>query len=144
MVSVCAGLVTIGKESGIIRLVHYTTQEYFQRTQAQWFPKAEVHITAICVTYLSFEKSEAGPCGTVNEFEQRKQGNPLYDYAARNWGHHVRLASISTPEIIGFLRRDALVEASSCWSPVSVEPTYYRSSISSSAAAAVHRVRQTE
>ena len=33
MVSVCAGLVTIDEESNIIRLVHYTTQEYFERTQ---------------------------------------------------------------------------------------------------------------
>jgi hypothetical protein len=38
IVSVCAGLVTIDEESGIIRLVHYTTQEYFERTQRQWFP----------------------------------------------------------------------------------------------------------
>ena len=30
IVSVCAGLVTIDDESGIIRLVHYTTQEYFE------------------------------------------------------------------------------------------------------------------
>jgi hypothetical protein len=32
MVSVCAGLVTVDGESGIIRLIHYTTQEYFERT----------------------------------------------------------------------------------------------------------------
>jgi hypothetical protein len=31
MVSICAGLVTIDDESNIIRLVHYTTQEYFER-----------------------------------------------------------------------------------------------------------------
>jgi hypothetical protein len=29
MVLVCAGLVTIDEESSIIRLVHYSTQEYF-------------------------------------------------------------------------------------------------------------------
>jgi len=33
MVSACAGLVTIDEESNIIRLVHYTTQEYLDRTQ---------------------------------------------------------------------------------------------------------------
>jgi hypothetical protein len=33
MVSVCAGLVTVDKESRVIRLIHYTTQEYFERTQ---------------------------------------------------------------------------------------------------------------
>jgi len=33
MISSCAGLVTTDDESHIIRLVHYTTQEYFERTQ---------------------------------------------------------------------------------------------------------------
>ena len=37
MVSVCAGLVTVDEESGIIRLVHHTTQEYFQRTRENGF-----------------------------------------------------------------------------------------------------------
>jgi hypothetical protein len=54
MVSVCAGLVIVDEESRIIRLVHYTTQEYFERTQKKWFPTAEADITTICVTYLSF------------------------------------------------------------------------------------------
>jgi hypothetical protein len=35
MTSVCAGLVTIDEESNTIRLVHYTIQEYFERTQKQ-------------------------------------------------------------------------------------------------------------
>ena len=33
LVSVCAGLVTVDEESSIVRLVHYTTQEYFEETQ---------------------------------------------------------------------------------------------------------------
>jgi hypothetical protein len=32
MVSVCARLVTVDKESNIIRLIHYTTQEYLEWT----------------------------------------------------------------------------------------------------------------
>jgi hypothetical protein len=32
IVSTCAGLVTVDEESNIIRIVHYTTQEYFKRT----------------------------------------------------------------------------------------------------------------
>jgi hypothetical protein len=38
MVSIYARLVVINKESNIIRLVYYMTQEYFERTQSQWFP----------------------------------------------------------------------------------------------------------
>jgi hypothetical protein len=34
IVFVCAGLVTVNKESKIIRLVHYTAQEYFERTES--------------------------------------------------------------------------------------------------------------
>src|SRR5271156_4938744 len=45
MVSVCIGLVTVDEESGIIRLVHYTAQEYFERTQKDWFPNIEESIT---------------------------------------------------------------------------------------------------
>ncbi|KAF1828737.1 hypothetical protein BDW02DRAFT_511587, partial [Decorospora gaudefroyi] len=56
MVSSCAGLVTIDQGTDIIRLVHYTTQEYFDRTQQTWFPDAEKLMTDICITYLSFRK----------------------------------------------------------------------------------------
>ncbi|KAH6696629.1 ankyrin repeat protein, partial [Leptodontidium sp. MPI-SDFR-AT-0119] len=82
MISICAGLVTIDEESGIIRLVHYTTQEYFERTQRQWFSNAQANITTICVSYLSFDTFKSGYCQSDQEFEQRLQLNKLYDYAA--------------------------------------------------------------
>jgi hypothetical protein len=40
MVSVCAGLITVDEESNIIRLVHYTAQEYFERIRESWNPQA--------------------------------------------------------------------------------------------------------
>jgi ankyrin repeat protein len=99
MVSVCAGLVTVDEESGIIRLVHYTTQEYFERTQRQWFPNAEVNITTICVTYLLFDEFESGICQNDKEFEERLRLYPLYKYAAQNWGHHARAASTKAVQL---------------------------------------------
>jgi ankyrin repeat protein len=113
MISVCAGLVTVDEESGIIRLVHYTTQEYFEQTQSKWFPNAEAEITTLCVTYLSFSVFESGFCQTDNEFEERLQLYQLYDYASHNWAHHACKASISCHEIIQFLKKQAQVEASS-------------------------------
>jgi len=113
MVSVCAGLVTIDEESGIIRLVHYTTQEYFERTQKDWFPNAAIDITRICVTYLSFSVFKSGFCQTIDEFEQRLDLYRFYDYAARNWGHHAREALATCEEVIDFLENDVLVSASS-------------------------------
>ncbi|KAK3314375.1 hypothetical protein B0H66DRAFT_463101, partial [Apodospora peruviana] len=112
IVAVCAGLVTIDEESAIIGLVHFTTQEYFQGK----FPNAEQEITNICLTYLSFSKFQTGPCETDDKFEQRLQNNPLYDYAARNWGHHARQTAISPEEVdqfLMFLTSPTLIEASS-------------------------------
>jgi hypothetical protein len=112
IVSVCAGLVTIDEESGIIRLVHYTTQEYFERTQRQWFPDAQTNITTICVSYLSFDEFQSGICQNDEEFKQRLQANTLYDYAAHNWGHHAREAATSCQGVIEFLQKPAHLEAS--------------------------------
>lgn len=45
IVAVCAGLATVDEEGGVIRLVHYTAQEYFERTQKDWFPTVEFDTT---------------------------------------------------------------------------------------------------
>ncbi|KAL6833536.1 ankyrin repeat-containing domain protein [Trichoderma sp. SZMC 28015] len=111
--SVCAGLVTTDEESGIIRLVHYTAQEFFQKTQEKWFPEAEASITKTCVTYLSFNTFDNGICQTDEEFRQRLRSNPLYHYASQNWGHHAWEASTIDQEVMNFLERKASVEASS-------------------------------
>ncbi|KAJ4246842.1 hypothetical protein NW762_013394 [Fusarium torreyae] len=50
MVEVCAGLIKIEPESQVIRLVHYTTQEYFQREHERWFPNAQVDMILTCLT----------------------------------------------------------------------------------------------
>ena len=113
MASVCAGLVIIDKESDIIRLVHYTTQEYFERTWASWFPNAQTDITKICITYLLFDTFEAGFCQTDGEFDARLQSNPLYGYAARNWGHHSRAASTEIQLILDLLESQNKISACS-------------------------------
>jgi hypothetical protein len=112
MVSVCVGLVTVDEESDIVRLVHYTTQEYFERTQDQWFPTAERDITTACVTYLSFSVFDSGYCQTNDEFKERLQSNPLYNYAAKNWGYHTRRIGALNQMVIDFLTRNTSIEAS--------------------------------
>jgi ankyrin repeat protein len=112
--SVCAGLVTVDEESYIIRLVHYTAQEYFERTQKEWFPNAEENITATCVTYLSFSTFETGFCVTNRKLKERLQLNPLYDYTARNWGYHARLASTDVEQsILDLLQSETKLSACS-------------------------------
>ncbi|OBT90377.1 hypothetical protein VE02_00774 [Pseudogymnoascus sp. 03VT05] len=114
MVSVCAGLVTIDEESGIIRLVHYTAQQYFKRTQGKWFPQRETDMAAICCTYLSFDQFWSGIWLEDKQLKQREEDNVLYSYAAHNWGLHAREDSTLIPEVATFLEKQApQVEAAS-------------------------------
>src|SRR5947209_6928770 len=100
MVSVCAGLVTVDEESGTIRLVHYTTQEYFERTRVKWFPDAQKDIAMTCVTYLCFDTFITGHCEWFWGFISRLELNPLYSYAAKNWGHHAQTCSTELKQLI--------------------------------------------
>ena len=113
ILSVCVGLVTVDKKSDIIRLAHYTTQEYFERTRTSWFPNAHRDITTSCVTYLSFNIFRTGFCETDHMFEERLRLNPFYDYAAHNWGHHAAKDMTASQEVVSFLESKAKVEASS-------------------------------
>ncbi|KAJ5906798.1 uncharacterized protein N7473_003714 [Penicillium subrubescens] len=97
MVSVCAGLVTVDEESDVIRLVHYTTQEYFERTQATWFPRAHHDIGRICISYLSLDvftvdtwlmKTELDTHLSI-DLHDFQCNHPLLVYAGHFWGHHV-------------------------------------------------------
>ena len=118
--SVCAGLVTIDKESSTIRLVHYTAQEYFKHTYSRYFPDAYSNIAKVCLTYLTLDIYRKCPTleeeeGEKNEEEGKEEfeeeggfgfddwewrearevkyllnANPFFDYAALNWGHHVQ------------------------------------------------------
>lgn len=109
---VCVGLVTVDEKSGIIQLVHYTTQEYFENTQSRWFPEADPFLLGACITYLSFKDFQSGFCTTDDEFEQREAQFPLCNYAASYWGDHASKNEKPSKEILEFLMHPAKVEAS--------------------------------
>ncbi|KAI1824491.1 ankyrin repeat-containing domain protein [Xylaria intraflava] len=113
IVSVCAGLVTVDGQSDVVRLVHKTTQEYFDKMWTSIFPTAHEDIAMTCVSYLSFDAFETGACQDRMAFTARLESYALYDYAARNWGYHARTASIEKEELIlDFLKSEAKVSAS--------------------------------
>ncbi|KAJ5656115.1 hypothetical protein N7507_008065, partial [Penicillium longicatenatum] len=107
ILSVCNGLVTVDKE------IHYTAQEYFERTRNQWFPDAEIEITKLCVSYLMFDSFAKGPCQLWENIKHRLDSNELYNYSAHHWGHHARESLILCPKVLDFLKCKAKVRASS-------------------------------
>jgi ankyrin repeat protein len=90
IVSVCAGLVVVDQKSAIIRLVHYTTQEYFERISSRLSPDGQLGIAETCLTYLSFSVFESGGCATDKEFKERLRQHELLDYAAKHCGEHTK------------------------------------------------------
>jgi hypothetical protein len=56
LVDVCSGLIKIEDESQVIRLVHYTTQEYFDRKTESLFPEMQLLMAGTCLTYLLFRR----------------------------------------------------------------------------------------
>jgi ankyrin repeat protein len=87
LLSICAGLVSIEQESGVIQLVHYTAQGFFERVGEDWFPDAQLDIVQSCLTYLLFDVF-AGPCSTDEDLDARLKDNPLLIYAAMYWFRH--------------------------------------------------------
>lgn len=91
MVSSCCGLVTIDEKSNIIRLVHYTTQEYLERFRSTWFPEAQREMTRVCVTYISFDVFQNDIWLDNSKYAEQLSLYPLYDYASYYWGVHAKL-----------------------------------------------------
>ncbi|GAP86698.2 putative nacht and ankyrin domain protein [Rosellinia necatrix] len=111
MVSVCAGLVTVDHGSQIIRLVHYTMQEYLERNWKDQAAGFEADMGVICVTLLSFSDFGAGACKTIKDLEERLQAYPFYDYSAQHWGHHARVEVVLNDIVYLFLRDEKKVQA---------------------------------
>ncbi|KAI8681950.1 hypothetical protein NCS55_00448800 [Fusarium keratoplasticum] len=95
----------------VVTCMHYTAQQYFERTQGDWFPTAEAYITTACVTYLSYKTFESGPCETKSRMDERLWSHQLYGYAANNWGHHARISLSTRKELIEFLQSNGQAEA---------------------------------
>ena len=81
LVAVCAGIVTVDGKSGIIRLVHHTTQEYLEHIQQERFPTAHVKIARTCLTYISFDEIKMGHSHDSLNFLMQLQTIPFLKYA---------------------------------------------------------------
>lgn len=129
LISTCCGLVVVEDGSQIVKLVHYTTEEYFKRKlQCYRSPEAHGYFASILITYLSFKtfatfsldkaieevmtQVEARTPNTpinwseeqhaINTYvESVTESNVLVRYAAENWGHHTRDALTTIEESSG-------------------------------------------
>ncbi|CAG8003133.1 unnamed protein product [Penicillium salamii] len=105
LVSVCAGLVTVDDQSGVVRLVHYTMQDFFDRTKDTIFPDAHQRIATRCIDYLCFDVfSNLSHATTKGQFDVLFRENPLTEYTANNLQHHIHQQELD-PALISRLLR---------------------------------------
>ncbi|OBT73030.1 hypothetical protein VF21_07727 [Pseudogymnoascus sp. 05NY08] len=94
MIECCQGLVTIDRESTIIRFAHYAVQEYLIEHTNTLFSRAEASLAETCLTYLLFDTFKQGPCVDKDTLKFRIESNTFLTYAARFWGVHVKGSEI--------------------------------------------------
>lgn len=92
MVDCCYGLVTVDDKSSIIRLVHFSVQEYLYKFQKELFADGERTVAEGCLTYLLFDTFALGPRQDEIEIENMISNNVFVKYATHHWGNHVHSA----------------------------------------------------
>jgi hypothetical protein len=100
----CLGLVTKDEDSGIIRLVHYTTQEYLERTHDRWFPEAQTMMADVCTSYLSLDRY------ADSDLWNHLEDSDWYYYSAQYWHYHAHLAPSCLHRVVSFLTRQTNVK----------------------------------
>ncbi|KAJ5212611.1 uncharacterized protein N7498_004257 [Penicillium cinerascens] len=107
LTSYCCGLVLVDEQTTEVKLVHYTTQKYFERTLKSWYPEILEDITNSCLTYVSYDVFEEDRFEAKEEVERIPVEYPFYSYSSLNWGHHFREAPGDRSILLKFLQNEA-------------------------------------
>lgn len=88
ILSTCSGLIIYQRKSEIVSFAHETIREYFDDNPDRLINEGDM--AKACLTYLLFKAFESGPFEDQTSFEKLVHGKPLGQYAAQNWGKHMK------------------------------------------------------
>ncbi|KAL8836267.1 MAG: hypothetical protein Q9176_006416 [Flavoplaca citrina] len=117
LLDVCHGLVTIEKESQIMRLAHYSVHAFLVGSHEDIL-RDERLIAKLCIDYQMLQPFASGCCGNEGEIFERILDCPFVSYAAQHWGSHVLAADDPTvhDDALSFLRaRPQLASSYQIW-----------------------------
>ncbi|RMZ72366.1 ankyrin repeat [Pyrenophora seminiperda CCB06] len=89
VLNISVGLIRVNEKSNIVALAHQTLQEYLAKNSSRLLHQPEAEIAKTCLTYLTMDVFESGPCLEGEALEQRLQEYLFLDYASQNWGYHL-------------------------------------------------------
>ncbi|PHH58834.1 hypothetical protein CDD82_2702 [Ophiocordyceps australis] len=113
MLGVCGGLIVVDPRSALVGPVHYTAQQFFERSQQRRLLEARAQVTGMALAYLKLPGLSSGPCVSDAAMTLRLDRYPLLDYAARYWGSEREAITTEAlwHAIRGFVASDAAVQA---------------------------------
>jgi len=86
LISLCAGIVVVDRERNVIRLVHYTTEHYFQDVRKKHFPDADAIIARTCLNYFclvqDFREKNERDGGILSDDKEDHEDDPSSDSEA--------------------------------------------------------------
>jgi ankyrin repeat protein len=88
LIESCQGLVTVDKETSIIRLVHLSINEYLQKRRDELFPDGHEKLAIACLNYLLLDHFQVEPPSLKSQLETLLSKYALLGYAAQFWGQH--------------------------------------------------------
>ncbi|KAJ4862854.1 protein kinase domain-containing protein [Trichoderma breve] len=119
LTGVCSGLIIVDEESQLVRLVHYTAQQYFENCHHTRLLEAKMSLANISLTYLTLSNFSRGFCTTDEAMSLRLKQFPFLVYAAKYWGSDLAELDCADigPRIEKFSSGAAAVEAvNQAWS----------------------------
>ncbi|KAL9612899.1 MAG: hypothetical protein Q9167_002532 [Letrouitia subvulpina] len=115
MVECSHGLVIVDEESSVIRLVHYSVQEYFHKHRRKFFPTGEKTVAELCITYLLFDSFSQGCCDDEAAIVNQLTKYPFLSYAARQWGNHTSEARCESIDQIALSFLNSMSNKACAW-----------------------------
>jgi hypothetical protein len=124
----CSGLVMVDAESQIVRVVHYSAQQYFEEYHKLLIKRARLTLTRISLTYLTLPNFSSGACTNDVDMSFRLKEYPFLDYAAKYWG--AEIVHIESADVLSKLENfisntSALEAANQAWSMKANQYTHW-------------------
>jgi ankyrin repeat protein len=92
IVEMCCGLVMHHEPSGSIQFTHYTVHEFLLLRFHQHL-SPPLDLAVICLTYLTFDVFEKGPCPDSASLHDRLREYAFSGHAARHWDEYIRASN---------------------------------------------------
>jgi len=99
----CSQSLIVHESSGNVRFAHFTVEQFVAGLGRELPPPS--HLAETCLTYLSFDVFETGPCHDTESLVYRLENYKFSGYAALYWGYHCRGEPERAPTI-----RDAIIK----------------------------------